>query len=71
MLPGAMQLRVDCRSDGAAIRMTEHEEERRLQMVTSVLQAPRDFRLPSTLPAHADDEQLAKAGIENQFGRHP
>jgi len=32
------------RGDSAAIRVTEHDKERRLQVATRVLQASRDFR---------------------------
>ena len=61
---------VDRRGDGTAIRVAEHEEERRLQMATRVLQASCDFRR-NHVSRNADDEQFAEAGSENQLGRNP
>jgi hypothetical protein len=44
MLTGAMQSAVDRRANGAAVYVTEHDEERGLQMMGRVLQAARDLR---------------------------
>jgi hypothetical protein len=44
--------------------VAEDDEERRLQMAARVLQAPRDFRRYH-ISRDADDEQLAKAGVED------
>ena len=55
--------------NGAAAGESEHDEERRLQMTPGVLQAPCDFRRHH-IPRDADDEQLAKPGIEDQLRRH-
>ena len=65
-----MHARVDRCGDSAAIRVAEHDEKRRVQMPARVLQAPRDFRRED-ISRDADDEQLAKAGVEDQLGRHP
>ena len=70
VLPCAMDARVDRCGDCAAICVAEDDEERRLQMAARVLQAPRDFRRYH-ISRDADDEQLAKAGVEDQLGWHP
>jgi len=70
MLPAAVQECVNRCSDRAAIRVSEHDEEWRAQMVASVLQASRDFR-GHNVPRNTNNEQLAKTGIEDQLGRDP
>jgi len=70
VLPFAMDARVDRCGDCAAICVAKHYEKGRLQMAARVLQAPRDFRRYH-ISRDADDEQLAKAGVEDQLGRHP
>ena len=49
--------------------MTEHHEQRRLQIRPRVLQAPRNLRRED-VAGHADHEQFSQAGIENPLGRH-
>ena len=69
MLPCAMDARVDRCGDCAAICVAEDDEERRLQMAARVLQAPYDFRRYH-ISRDPDDEQVTKAGIEDQLGWH-
>ena len=68
-MSGAAQARVDRRGNGATIGMAEHDEERRVEVATRVLQAGGDFRRQD-ISRDADDEQFTEAGIEDQFRRH-
>src|SRR6476661_10615501 len=70
MLPCTAQPRLDRCGYSAAIRVTEHNEERRVQMTARVLQAARDFRRQD-ISSDTDDEQLAEPSVENQLWRYP
>ena len=50
--------------------MTEHDEQRRLQMDRGVLQGAQDFG-GDHVAGDPDDEQLAESRVEDQLGRHP
>ncbi len=46
--------------------MTEHDEERRLQLHAGVLQRPQDLR-GDDVTGHANDEEFPETGVEHQF----
>ena len=70
MLPCAAQPRVDRCGYSAAIRVAKHYEKRHVQMPSRILQTSPNFRRED-ISRDADDEQLAKPGIENQLWRYP
>src|SRR5262245_48433518 len=55
--------------DGAAPLVAKDHEQRCLQMAAGVLQTARDL-WREHVAGHADDEQLAEPGVEDQFGGH-
>ena len=65
---GAAQLRFEGGADRAAAAVTEHHEERSLQVHAGVLQRAHDLR-GDHVAGHADDEQLAEAGVEDELRR--
>src|SRR4029434_917434 len=69
MLPCAVQPRLDRCRYSTAIRVAEHDEERRVQMTARILQTPSDLRREH-ISRDANDEQLAEAGAEHQLARH-
>ena len=58
------------RVDGAAALMAEHDEQGRAQMHSRVLQRPHHLGRDH-IARDPNDEQLAEAGVEDQFRRHP
>ena len=56
--------------DGAAALVAEHDEQRRAQMHSRVLQRPHHLGRDH-VARDPNDEQLAEAGVEDQFRRHP
>ena len=54
---------------GAAAFVTEHDEQRRVQVHRGVLQRAHDFS-GDHVAGDADDEQLAEPRVEDQLGRH-
>ena len=58
------------RVDGAAVLMAEHDEEGRAQMNSRVLQRPHHLGRDH-IARDPNDEQLAEAGVEDQFRRYP
>jgi hypothetical protein len=57
------------RIDGAAVLMAEHDEQGRAQMNSRVLQRPHHLGRDH-IARDPNDEQLAEAGVEDQFRRH-
>ena len=62
----AVLLGLQRRLHRSAAAVAKDDEERRMQVRTGVLQATPDFRRED-IAGHAHDEQLAEAGVKNQF----
>ena len=62
-LARALLLHRDRSRHGAAALVTEHDEQRRVQMHGRVLQRAHHFRRDD-VAGDANDEQLAEAGVE-------
>jgi hypothetical protein len=64
-----MMLDGECRLNGAAALMPKHDEQRRLEMHTGVLQRAHDL-MRDDVARHTNDEQIAKARVEDQLRWH-
>jgi hypothetical protein len=64
-LGGALEL-VERGEDGAALRVAEHDDEPRAELLGGVLDAP-DLRGRDDVPGDADDEEVAEPLIEDDL----
>ena len=66
-----ISIRLACngRADGAAVRMTEHDGQRHMQMMCCVLDTCKLMRT-NDAACRADDEEITHAARENRLGNH-